>query len=62
MAKRDNVISAYIPQSKRNRGIFERLANLAEQQDRSLNYLLVDAVLEYLDREEEQLRKSRSNP
>ena len=60
MTKRNNVISAYIPQSKRDREIFERLARLAKQQDRSMNYLLVDAILEYVDREEDRLRKSRS--
>jgi hypothetical protein len=59
MTKRNNVISAYIPQPKRDRKVFERLARLAEQQDRSMNHLLVDAILEYVDREEDRLRKSR---
>ena len=60
MTKRNNVISAYIPQSKRDRKIFERLGKLARQQDRSVNHLLVDAILEYLDREEDRSQKSRS--
>jgi predicted transcriptional regulator len=60
MTKRNNVISAYIPQPKRDRKVFERLARLAEQQDRSMNHLLVDAILEYLDREEDHSQESSS--
>jgi len=30
----------------------ERLAKLAERHDRSINYLIVEAILQYLDREE----------
>lgn len=30
----------------------ERLTKLAKSRDRSMNYLIVEAILQYLDREE----------
>jgi len=33
----------------------ERLIRLGEKLDRSVNYLVVDAILKYLDREEKKL-------
>ena len=45
-------LSAYIPRSKRNLRPVQRLIALGEERDRSVNYLVVEAILQYLDREE----------
>jgi len=46
-------ISIYIPQKQMKQKPVTRLVALAEQKDRSINYLVVQAILEYLDREED---------
>lgn len=46
-------MSIYIPQSKIGQKPVERLIKLGEKVDRSVNYLVVEAILEYLKREEE---------
>ena len=45
-------LSIYIPQSKIKSQPAERLIRLARKKDRSVNYLVVEAILEYLNREE----------
>ena len=45
-------LSIYIPKSKLDRKPIERLERLAKKADRSINYLVVEAILQYLDREE----------
>jgi len=45
-------LSIYIPQGKLTEKPVERLMKLGEKRDRSVNYLVVDAILEYLRREE----------
>jgi predicted transcriptional regulator len=45
-------LSIYIPQKKMNERPVERLIKLGQQRDRSINYLVVVAILEYLEREE----------
>ena len=47
-----NKLAIYIPQSKQAAGIGERLRKLAKKKDRSINYLVVEAILEYLEHEE----------
>ena len=47
-------LSIYIPQSKIQQKPVERLIKLGEKKDRSVNYLVVEAILEYLDREEKK--------
>lgn len=47
-------ISIYIPKDKLARRPVERLQKLASKRDRSVNYLVVDAILQYLDREEKR--------
>ena len=42
----------YIPHKKLEEKPVERLIKLGEQQDRSINYLVVEAILEYQKREE----------
>ena len=44
-------LSIYIPQSKQGQNPVERLIKLGEKRDRSINYLVVEAILEYVKRE-----------
>jgi hypothetical protein len=46
-------LSIYIPQSKLAQKPVERLIRLGKKRDRSVNYLVVEAILDYLKREEE---------
>jgi len=46
-------LSIYIPQRKMADKPVERLVALGEKRDRSVNYLVVQAIIEYLEREEE---------
>ena len=54
MAKKEilDKISIYVPQSKQAKRPVQRLIKLSEKKDRSINYLVVEAILEYLKREE----------
>lgn len=54
MAKKEllDKMSIYVPQSKIDRKPVERLIKLGGKRDRSVNYLVVEAILQYLDREE----------
>jgi predicted transcriptional regulator len=45
-------LSIYIPQKKMSEKPVERLIKLGEKLDRSINYLVVEAIVQYLDREE----------
>lgn len=47
-----NKMSLYVPDSKKDEKPVERLIKLGEKRDRSVNYLAVEAILEYLKREE----------
>jgi len=47
-------LSIYIPQKKMLDRPVERLIKLGEKRDRSINYLVVEAILRYLEREERQ--------
>jgi len=47
-------LSIYVPQSKIEKQPVERLIKLGEKKDRSINYLVVNAIIEYLDREEKK--------
>ena len=47
-------LSIYIPQGKLKQRPVERLMKLGEERDRSVNYLVVQAILEYLKREEKK--------
>ena len=47
-------LSIYIPQSKIEKRPVERLIALGKKRDRSINYLVVEAMLSYLDREEKK--------
>ena len=56
MAKKEilDKLSIYIPQSKTDQTPVQRLMKLADKKDRSINYLVVEAILEYLKREEKK--------
>ena len=43
-------LSIYVPQKKQEEKPVERLIKLSEKRDRSINYLVVEAILEYLRR------------
>lgn len=47
-------LSIYIPQRKMDEKPVERLMRLGQRRDRSVNYLVVEAIIQYLDREENQ--------
>jgi hypothetical protein len=51
--RRDN-LSIYVPQDKVKEQPIERLMRLAKQRDRSVNYLVVKAIMEFLEREEKK--------
>lgn len=57
MVNRVNTLSIYIPKSKMDKNPVERLTKLAKQKERSINYLVVEAIVQYLDREERKLKK-----
>jgi predicted transcriptional regulator len=44
-------ISLYIPERAQEQKVIERLIRLGRKRDRSVNYLVVEAILQYLDRE-----------
>jgi predicted transcriptional regulator len=45
-------LSIYIPQKKMAEKPVERLLKLGERRDRSVNYLVIEAILQYIQREE----------
>lgn len=52
MAELRDKLSIYIPQEKLKGKPVERLMKLAKERDRSVNYLVVQAIMEFLEREE----------
>jgi len=57
MAKKEilDKLSIYIPQKKMEEHPVERLIKLSDKKDRSINYLVVEAIIEYLTREEKKV-------
>ena len=47
-------VSIYVPKNKIHHRPVERLIALAKKADRSVNYLVVEAILQYLKREEKK--------
>ena len=47
-------LSIYVPQKYRDKKPIDRLAKLAKKRDRSVNYLVVQALIEFADREEKK--------
>ena len=56
----NTTLSVYIPQDRLAMRPIERLQALASKRDRSLNHLVVQAILEYLDIEENDGSGSRA--
>jgi len=56
MAKKEilDKLSIYIPQKKMEEKPVERLIRLGEKRDRSINYMVVDAIIQYLNREDKK--------
>ena len=56
MARKETLdkLSIYIPQTKMEQKPVERLIALGDKRERSINYLVVEAILTYLDREEKK--------
>ena len=56
MAKKEilDKLSIYIPQKKMEEKPVERLMRLSDKRDRSINYLVVDAIIQYLNKEEKK--------
>ena len=56
MAKKEilDKLSIYIPQKKMEEKPVERLIRLGNKKDRSINYMVVDAIIQYLNREEKK--------
>ena len=52
--KRSTTLSIYIPQRKVKERLWERLVGIGERRDRSVNYLVIEAISEYLDRAEKK--------
>jgi len=50
--KKKESLSIYVPKSKLRYRPLERLTKLAEERDRPVNYLAVEAILQYLDKHE----------
>jgi hypothetical protein len=46
-----NKLSIYVPQKKMETNPVHRLLKLGKRRDRSVNYLVVEAILQYLERE-----------
>jgi len=45
-------MSLYVPNDKKDLKITARLTALSEKRDRSVNYLIVEAIMQYLDKQE----------
>jgi len=56
MAKKEilDKLSIYIPQKKMEEKPVERLIRLGEKRDRSINYMVVEAIMEYFSKLEAQ--------
>lgn len=46
-----NTLTIYLPQKHQSKKVLERLQKLSKKLDRSVNYLAVQAILDYLDRQ-----------
>ena len=47
-------LSIYVPQKKMEEKPVERLMRLGSKKARSINYMVVDAIIQYLNREEKK--------
>lgn len=54
MAEVRDKLSIYVPQDKLKENPIERLIKLGRARERSVNYLVVQAIMEFLAREEKK--------
>lgn len=54
MRMKTGTFSIYFPKRVMEKKPVERLQKLAKKRDRSVNYLVVEAVLKYLEREDKK--------
>lgn len=47
-------LSIYIPKQKQALKPLERLKKIAKKRDRSINYLVIEAIRQYVEREEKK--------
>jgi len=52
MKEASEKLSVYVPLSRQDENIVERLIKLGAKKDRSVNYLVVEALVQYLKSEE----------
>ena len=53
-------LSIYVPKDKMKLKPIERIQKLAEKHDRSVNYMVVQAIIDYVDREEKKTARATS--
>jgi hypothetical protein len=56
--RKARTLSIYLPPSKGGGALAERIKRLGVQRERSLNYLVLEAILAYLEREEQAERSA----
>ena len=52
MVDKVTTLSVYISKDQMEKKLVDRLRRLSKKLDRSLNYLVVEAIMQFLDREE----------
>ena len=50
----EDKLSVYIPKPKRGDGLITRMRKIGKRLDRSVNYLIVEAIREYVERHEKE--------
>jgi hypothetical protein len=58
-AENTDKLSVYIPRKYREEKLLRRLERLAQRRDRSINYLVVQAIEAFLKREERKSQRQR---
>ena len=51
-------ISIYVPQKNQEENPLKRLHKIAESRDRTLNYMVIQAILDYVEREEKKAKRA----
>ena len=54
MVNKVRTLSVYIPKDQVEKNLPERLQTLAKRRDRTVNYLVVKAIAQFLDREKKK--------
>lgn len=50
----EDKLSVYIPKTKRGDGLLAKLRKIGAKKDRSVNYLVVEAIREYVENHEKE--------